>query len=348
MSSELDQYAIHVAFDDIFVGAEAPPTDYARTAWGIINQAKRRNLVTPPMLFSTDYAILGQDDDDVPTGLPIYDYLHSRFASEIPKPKPVRVDDEATYAAFRENRRKPYVAALEMRLAALEQAVAEHVSDGHAGGKLAALESRFTRHAEDDRRLTEAFQQHVSDGHGGQLETVIGADAHRAVVGGEQIALPMAEAKSGAIVAWQDGPELFCTVRIMTPSGIRLITVSERYGDALDKTLDYAMASDDDPEGIMGVVPFMAQVLGASALVPQICRVVPDLLRQADRETLLGVLVSPTDPKLAAAMALLQRAQRGDLRALHEAEALSRTHSDLFAEACFRLVHGQRAARGQK
>lgn len=328
-----DPYDPMVAFDDYYeaVGGGEPACDLVRAAQAVARRAQRRRLAAPPSIIvgaSYDpthetfeaggvvYSVIG--DDEAPTGLPVFDDLHQRFADALPAPKYVRLDTPESYAAFREARRAPYIAALDARLTALEAAVAAHIADDHGGGKLDALQDAFDRH----------------------LAAGIGLAAQ----GGEPIALPMRACAEGKIECWQDGPEILCSIRLPGPDGIvRVATSATPAADAVEETLGCAIAEDLEPDEVIIIVPPMAQVLGASELVPEICGVALELLGCSGGAPFVGVMLPAADPATAAAMALLQRCQGGDRRACAEAAKMARSHRALIEDARDRLVAGQKA-----
>ena len=331
----LDRYDAVVAFDDYFVGHA--DGDALGAASVIMHHAGRRRLRAPmtvmgvnydptPKTFDPPKVILGDLGDETapePTGLPLYDSLQTRFAEALPKPKMVRVDDQRSYEAFREERRAPYVDRLEARLEHLEEEMRAHLQDGHVG-RLAALEAAFERHVSNPTAHSQA---------------VVGALTEVAY-GGTPIALPLPEAQNGSIACWRDRNEILCSIRLPDDDGVRIATTAVPIRRAVQETLGAAMSAGVAPDKILLVVPAVAQVLGGLALVPQMCRAADDLCA-ADKPW-VGMLLSPTDPKLAAAMALVQRCQRGDPRACAEAGALRQNRKRLVKAAERLLTHGQR------
>lgn len=180
-----------------------------------------------------------------------------------------------------------------------------------------------------DARLTAleaAFGEHADD-----------AAAHcvaEAANGGEPIPMPRGTA------AWRDGGEILCTIRTRGNDGKpRLVTTGVPLKNAIEEVVIGGTSGDTDFESVIGLVPVLACVLGASGLVPQLCRAMPSLLT-CDTPS-VGVLVSDTDPKLAAAMALLQQCQQGNQRACAEALALRDARKKLMKHAAKRLEYGQ-------
>lgn len=338
MEFSRDPYDPCVAFDDIWgtgdVGPRAPSSeDLAYAAAAIAHRARRRRLHAPPpsivgvsydptyLSFEAGgvaYRVIG---DDSPTGLPIFDELHQRFSTALPSPKHVRLDTEASYADFR-RRRDPSLASLDERLAALEAAVAAHTADDHGGGKLAALQ--------------DAFERHVA-------AHVCGDDAPAS----QPIDLPLAACRTGLIECWQEGPEICVSVRIPGPDGQARVATSAMPADtAVEETLGCAIDAGLEPEEMLVVVPPMAQVLGADRMITEICGCALEVLGQSGGQPFVGVLVPSADPSIAAAMALLQRCQRGDRRACAEAHELERRHRALVEDAHDRLIRGQRMKAG--
>lgn len=329
-----DAYDLRVAFDDVVVGAPSS-YDVLGIAQVIAARATRRRLRAPMDVlgslgydptatsFAVPAVIMVGADEPRATGLPVFDALHRRFYEALPTPKMVRVDDDATYERWKEGRRQPYVARLEARLQAIEDALMAHVSDRHVE-RLAALEAAFERHVSDraahDRALV------------GALDEV--------AMCGSRIPLPLPETRTGAIVCWRDGDEIACSVRLPSKDGVKIATTAVPVAKALEETLGAAIAAEVHPEAVMLVVPPLTQVLGGVDLVSQICRAAPALCGMAP--PFVGVLASPTDSRLAAAMALVQRCQRGDPAACAEAGVLTRAERRLMRDAEKRLKRAQR------
>jgi hypothetical protein len=330
-----DTYHPAVAFDDLFPGGEAiGEVDCLGAARTIMRSAGRRRIRAPMSIVGAAYDptehtfslpnVLVGDDTVQDTGLPLFDALQRRFKDGLPQPKMVRVDSEDSYEAFREARRAPYVARLEQRLQDLEDHFREHVYDRHGGGRVAALEAAFERHVSDPNAHNRAIL--------GALEETSNA--------GTPIPLPLREARQGAIMCWRDGGEILCSVRLPRQEGTCVATTAVPVSRALEETLGAAIAANVPPEEILLVVPGLSQVLGGLALVPQLCRAAPEL--SAARTPYVGVLVTPTDPALAAAMSLVQRCQKGDPRACAEAGALRYARHGLLRDAETRLTRAQR------
>lgn len=331
-----DAYDPRVAFDDYIVGGATPAYDVLGSAQAIARRATRRRLRAPmdvlgslgydptSKTFAVPEVVLGAEPEPKPTGLPVFDALHQRFRDALPGPKMVRVDDDGSYERWKETRREPYVAQLEERLTALEEAVRAHVADHHGGGRLAALESAFERHVSDP------------DAHNRALDAVIGQVA----LCGTRVPLHLPEEGTGAILCWRDGDELLCSVRLPSREGVRIATTAVPVKHAVDETLGAAVAEEVHPEAILLVVPTMAPVLGGMGLLGELCRAAPTLAGVGT--PFVGVLASPTDPKLAAAMALVQRCQRGDPAACAEAGILKKAERRLMKDAEKRLKRAQR------
>lgn len=303
-----DPYDPRVAFDDVMGGA--PRHDLRSAAAVMARRAQSANLRAPLCVqdsaddpthhtFGTGtYQMLGDEE----TGLPIFDDLRSRFANALPASKYVRVDTPESYSEFRDARRKPYLEALEARLATLEDAFVKHLVVDH------------------HMVLGDAVVRACGD----------------AVCGGQKVPLPLPDWAQGRIASWQDGPELLCTVQF----GGRFVTTGEPMGKYLDQVIDAADAEGVEPEELMALGPPLAQVIGCGTLVGQVCGAAQRLL--AGRIPYVGVLSSAADPTTAAAMALLQRCQHGERNACIEAIRISDSkHRRVLDDARERLIHGQ-------
>lgn len=352
-----DPYDPMVAFDDFYgIVTGAARVDPVRAAGEILHRAKRHRAPLRVLGASYDptyktfevedvvYRVIGGGArsrslfrrfadwlsgrrviGDEPTGLPVYDALRADFDAVTPKPKYVRVDTPETYADFRAARREPHLAEVEARLAALEAAVAQHVADNHGGGRVAALE--------------EALQHHIDEA-GAACERA----ADRAVVGGEQVWLPLPDWANGKIDCWRDDREILCTVRL---PGERMVTSAEQLNGCVDQVLGCAMEADLHPEEIAAVAPTMACVVGGLSLAQQLVGAAPDVIACCGGEPFVGVLAPAADPTVAATMALLQHCQQGEPRACAELVTLRKTHRALVDDAWDKLQHGQAAKAGR-
>jgi len=321
----IDGYDPRLVFDDFYgivTGEEHAPEQVAAR---LINRAKHRRLHVPSShvvgasydptyrtfeVADITYRIIGDDSTD----MPVFDKLHEQFTKALPTPKHVRLDDDASYAEFRQARKDPYVAALEARLTALEQAVAAHVADNHGGGKLAILRNDLDNHI-----LWHAAQAHK---------------------GGEPISLPLQDAIEGKIEAWQDGDELLCSVRVPGPDGLaRIITSGAPVESAVEEVVSCGCDEGFYAEDIADVALPVAQLVGVDKLLTDICGVALDFV--ACGSPCIGVMMPTVDPSLAAAMALIQRCQSGDVRACKDAKIMMHDHKSLFDDACARLCVAQ-------
>jgi hypothetical protein len=275
---------------------------------------------------------------------PIVQQLHRKFKSAMPSEKVVRVDTEESYSDFMADRRAPYVADLERRLADLERAVQVHTADNHGGGKLEALEQRTAG-------IAEALAAHLE--HGDHAVDVMGAEVEaareQAALGGTRVPLSLAPWAEGKIDCWRDGDEIYCSVRLPGPDGrVRIATTTTPVAKHVDEVLSYAEDAGVDSVDLLGgeVLHGLAEILGGGALVTQICRAAPCLLERPEvvQGVFVGVVTPAGDPCTAAAMALLQLCQKpGASDACFEVEALKKTPAGakLIAEAQKRLTQAQ-------
>lgn len=288
--------------------------------------------------------ILGAASDH----LPLFGALRRQFRQAIGDAKAVRLDTDESYAGFRAARREPYLAALESRLAALEDAFARHAADHH-GDRLDALEMAVARHVGDP-------SAHVL---GGADPITIYGDAlmsavSEAQVGGTRIALPLPAWAEGNVECWQDGAEILCTARLCGPDGrSRYVTSATPARDHVEEVLGCAVALGIDHDTVRAVGPSVAQKLGGQSILAELGRIASKLLRRPEAYAhvpFVGAIIPESDATVAATMALLQRCQRGDRRALGEAHALAGSGlRDLLNDAAARLARAQRdKAKGRK
>ncbi len=354
-----DPYDVRIAFDDLYTEDfdtpfYVPSTDIGKPFYmsprhatnpmvvlGAITKAVKGNRLTAPpvqfeLLGETD--IISGDDGFEVLGysgwrgqsrnfdilgaaieFPIFSAYYEKFASALPTPKRVRMDTERSYREFRDARRMLYIERFEERLAALENAFAQHTRDGHGGN-------------------SGTFLTHVDDSLVGPLREVL--------TGGTSVALPVAASDAGKIECWQDGPEILCTIRMPPGKSGRpfLATSAIPVASVLDEVMGAATLAVDVDTDFSEIVPTFAaitQILGGERLLSEMCAAAPSLLACGYNPG-VGVLSSASDPAIAAAMSLLQRCQRGDRAACEEVEQMTPIFGTLLLDARERLVAAQR------
>lgn len=334
-----DPYCIGVAFDDLpprilareagidvsdldsDIGEETRVNDPVSTVLGILHTARRRRLRSPKStVIGSSYDPTYKTFDvegvtyriigDESSDTPMFNALKSQFSDALPKPQFARLDDDASYSSFRSARRDPYVASLEARLSALEDDFDDHMAD-HADATVSQLLDTTAR-------------------------------------GGIAIPLPLQDCKDGKIECWQDGNEILCTIRLLGPDGnLRMATTGAPVEHSVSEVVKAADVLGADPDEVLHVAPFAAQVLGASALIPRLCGAVEGLLEVGNGAPMVGLLKPMSDPSTAAAMALIQRGQFGDPRAVGEVHRLAQSNPDLIGHATACLTRAQRESGGQ-
>ncbi|SRR5579862_546966 len=305
----------------------------------IIKQAQRLRVAPPPVTVEPapqgkdigevldDAYLLGELLGEVPvtttspapftptdsTLFPITQKLYQKFKAAIPPPRVVRVDDEANYAKWKDSKRAPYIATLESRVEQLEANVADHVSDNHGHGRVQRLEDAFTEHLKD-AGSTEA----------GATE-LIGDLVEKAKDAGDKIPLSLHPESEGKVDAWQDGCDIFCSIRLCGPDGkVRIATTSSPAERHADEVAKYASEAGVDPVTVMGVLPALAQVLGGGALVSQLCQAAPGLMARPEvlQGSFVGLVTPKGDAEVASVMMLLQLCDKGNARACAERDEL--------------------------
>lgn len=258
--------------------------------------------VTPWTFTPGDVGIIGADEEIIDGPHPFFDTLRGRWRSAVGRPKMLRVDNEESYAEFRAIRRQPHVDTLDARLRRLELAFEQHVSDHHGprGSDVAAFEAMLDGHEQPDR--TDEYNQAV-------LSTVVNTAR-----GGHPLDLPLREGFRSE--GWLDGDEVLVT--IARPAGylttgcvcddtfIALVSCAEQVG--CDKSQAMMVGASLAPRVVA------RQLLGALADI---------IIDGPVKKPIVGVLSPNVDTSLAAAMALLQKAQRGDRKAAREALKLA-------------------------
>lgn len=361
-----DPYDVTIAFDDIY-GDASPmvhhsPQDVSDVARRITHRHGQRKLKTPPMSVDTvvgfdtkksfrfgSYRLLG---DDATTGFPIFDDLRSKFASSTPAPKLVRVDTDDSYKDFCDARKSPYIAKLVARVTALENAFAQHASTDAA--HFSDIDERFEQHLQNFHRgnVVAPVSEHTADLD--VLGEAVMQSINEVADGGSRIPLPLPPWADGKICCWQDGDEVLCTIRLRGPSGQMLsATTGTPVQPHMDQVLGYADDVDADVDSTIVIVPVLVQVFAADSLISQLCKAAPELLSKSETaagQPFTGAMKPKSDPSMAAAMALLQRTQRGDDKAKAEVLGLAATGGgDLIADAHERLQQAQalKATRGR-
>jgi hypothetical protein len=319
-----DPYSMAVAFDDLpqYAGAGDELDDVTSAASAVLRHARkrrrRRASNTPVELIGVDYdptylsfetagvayRIIGADANDNTTPpLPLLDSLHQDFSASMPQTRLVRLDDPSSYADFRSARRAPYIEDLERRIAALEDAADDH-----------------------EQRDSEAHQ-------------AIADMVQRACRGGDAIDLPV---KPRGVDCWRDDDEILVTVFLVGPLGQPLMATT---GDKVEKGVEEVVGCSErlgiGPHRIAPAALHLAEVIGVSDALSQLCSVVGAVVKKSGGHPHVTAVVPKTDAKVAATMALMQRAQQGDRRALQEATQLVWSNPGLLLHASNQLARGQ-------
>ncbi len=365
LGPDTDHYDAEDCFDDVMVKTkEVPKEAQVEAAREIVRQAQQSRLPAPFLKVepaegevgdvSTEdvlgelIGVIEEDEGDGPapftpvdsTDFPITQKLHRKFKAALPSPKIMRVDTEASYAKFMDEKRAPYVAQLEQRLAALESQVREHVVDNHGGGRVDALEK--------------ALKKHASDGHGVAVD-VLGAEIEQAKrrveVCGDEIPMSLPPGTEKHVKVWQDGNQICCSMRLPGPDGkVRIATAATPVERHVEEVLTYTEDADVNPMEVMGALPLMAQILGGGALVTQIAAAAPQLLARPEvcaGKAFVGMVTPVSDPAVAALMALLQMCRAGDKKALKEVKKLhAQPGSDVLFAAAQKGFEEAEKARG--
>lgn len=248
----------------------------------------------------------------------IFSSIRDRFRKAIGKPKLVRVDNEESYADFRAARREPYMESLNDRIARIEQPSPQR---GFGDNDVEAFDEYLD------------YGDAVAESH----EAVIGA-VNDTIRGGQHVPLNL-PGTEGKVECWLDGDEVLVSARF--PEGIAttgvpllpeledVVGCAERLGcnkmQAL--TLGCHLAPAAAGKKILGDLCLNAPVLGYG----------------------VHVMRPRTDANLAAGMALLQRAQRGDRPSIREVIDMAHgVYRNFMDEARERLMRGQeeKASRG--
>lgn len=332
--AQRDPYALAVAFDDVYsepTPAAVPigpaPMRLLCALAMILARLRARQLKTPA--FDVTPAAGGAQSFALPPAPaavpwkapPLYRAILERFERATPGPKLVRLDDAEGYVAFRRQRQKPYVRELAARVTALEDAMAAH--------------------EERDNDYFDDFDRHVSDGHGGDLdvlgEQVVEA-ASRAQRGGGRVPVALPKWTTGKVACWQDGPEALCTIRVADG---RFVTTGTRLIDHVEQVIDCCL--DLAPEESRPLAGPVAVRLAGESIVRQTAAIAPEVLRTAgNARSFVGIATPRCDAPKAALMALVQRCQRGDERALEEITDMAQAGaSEHVEDAATRLLAAQ-------
>jgi len=320
LGADTDHYDAEDCFDDVAPRVkEVSRETQVAAAREIVRQAQASRLPAPFLRVEPSTGdvgdvdvedVLGEllgviedDESDAPapfTPVDSYDFpvtqkLHRKFKAALPSPKVMRVDTEESYKKFMDEKRAPYIAELEQRVARAEAALAQHASDGH-----------------------------------GVAMDVLGADVEqakqRALTGGDEIPMSLPPGTEKHVKVWQDGGQICCSMRLPGPDGkVRIATASSPVERHVEEVLCYTEDGDVNPMEVMGALPMMAQILGGGSLVTQIAAAASELLARPEVKAgkpFVGKVTPVSDPAVAAIMALLQMCRAGDKRALKEVKKL--------------------------
>jgi hypothetical protein len=303
-----DEYDPHVAFDDLEDFAEASVNardlDDAGGDRALRHMTARlaaaRRIAPLLDVYPADsvvglerFSVLGDD-------FPIFNSLRQGFAAAISEPKAMRLDDENSFAD------------IARRLAALEAAVADHVSDDHGHGRVARVEDELHQHLAERARIH----------------------------------LPLPAWCDGRVLCWQDGPNVICTVKVQAPDGRGLFATA---GEPLAAHVEEAGTSIIGADAHPHVLPGVTRARAGLSLLSDLSRAAPHMLVRARRAPAVFVAVPRGDATVASAMELLQRCQQGDLAACREVNRMmAMGNGRLFATAKARLGRGIDNKRGRK
>lgn len=332
-----DPYDARIVFDDLREHA-APPLSRCvigaateRATRSVLRRARAGRLAVPLKVepavadttvesFQVDghYEVLGVSADTT-TAFPIYAATLRSFQFAQPAPKFVRLDTPGSYAQFREARRARCCADLDARLRVLEETLSQHIADRE-------------RHQDDGFEFGDYSDQDV-------LGAEVARLARQSLHGGTPI--PVVPALRGKVECWQDGEEICCTVRFLDSGGDLALATT---GTPAQRHLEEALRDADvaELEHVLPVLDRLVQILGSTALIPELCRVAPIFSTSGRTSPMIGVMSAQSTPEIAAAMALLQRCQQGDPRARAEVCVMAeRGGGSLLAEAGDRLARAQ-------
>lgn len=277
-----------------------------------VAQAQRLPAVDVTVEPSVEFDVLGEIEDGseaarvAPSNkLPLLQRLYRKFSSAAPKPRVVRVDTEETYATWKNERKAPYVAAL-------QRAIEERDAQDGLGA-----EEHAQRIAKAQQRLEEC---------------------------GETVPLSLPPHARGKVDCWQEGDEIWASVKVRGADGKpRILTSSTTAPQHAEQVVGYATDAGVDPFAVVGVLPALAQVLGGGSLVAQLCRAAPRLVARPEvvgGRVFVGVVKPKGSPAIAAMTALARHAQHGDAQARTELArvASSPRGRQLLEEATRRLA----------
>lgn len=341
-------YDSAIVFDDVSHNHSAVSKDVQVAAVrAILKQAQRLRL-PPPELDVTPAngdvgelednnmldEVLGALDPDAPASTipapftpvdspdyPLTQDLYRKFKAATPAPKVMRVDTEESFGVFMSMKRKPYLEDLDDRVTALEQL-----------------------HSAREADPTIDPNDQPTDVLGAQIDTA----RARAAVAGDSIPLSLSPDAEGKVAAWQDGEQIYCSMRLPGPDGQpRIATTSTPVSRHMEEAVSYASNANVDPIAIIGVLPALTQVLGGGALVTQLARAAPALLSRPEvvqGKVFVGAVVPKVDPSVAAVMSLVQLCQAKNPQAC--AEVLSLKKSAKGTQLITAALKGIAAAKG--
>ncbi len=291
-----------------------PPALRVIGSQGDVGEVVAIDHVLDELLGTTTPSAAGIFTSTISEAFPMTHKLYRKFMAALPSVKNVRVDTPKSYEKFRADKRAPY---------------------------LADLEQSAQAHANADDNL-----EHDEEALGAQVE----AAKLRAEECGERIPLSLSPAAAQHVVAWRDGEQIYCSVRLRGPDGHpRVVTSATPLERHSDEVLGYATDAGVDPVEAMDILPGLAQILGAGSLVTQIAKAAPQLMAQPQvlaGEVFIGRIEPECDPAVSAVMMLLQMCKRGSEQACWEAESLSKT--DNGRQMLLQAQRGLAAAESKK
>jgi hypothetical protein len=147
---------------------------------------------------------------------------------------------------------------------------------------------------------------------------------------------------------WQDGEEVLCSLFYCAPDGTcRVLTTGLPYATYLAESVQRVVDAGVDPLEIAPVFRRVVQTYAFSVMLPRLAAIAADVAAASGEEATACFRVTPMgDATLAAAMALLQRAQSGDAKAVREVKALKSEGGKALLNEAEKQLAAARKARG--
>lgn len=223
-------------------------------------------------------------------------------------PRLVRIDTQKTYDEFRASG-SPELAGFRQRIEELERRLAQHARDPYA-----------------HERLADEIEDLVS----------LGAEVDQ-VLADRKVDMDLKPRLAGKIEVWRDGDAICASIKLSCKDGFaRWCTSAEPVHKAQKEVSGYAAQVNAPPSVILGMLPAIADRLGAGTVIKELVAAAPSLLQRPElaSDVPFVVRIEPKgNPALCALALLALQCKAGNAQACDEWHRLAATAHSVVKQA---------------